>query len=214
MNLVSLPSGVKVLSVSELTAQVKGTLENQFTMVWVSGQVGDFKKHHSGHWYFKLREGNAAVLCAVMFRGSNLRARFDPKDGMEVIARGRLTVYAPQGNYQLQVEELHAKGIGAHEIALRQLKEKLFNKGYFAPHRKRPLPRYPCRIALVTSPTGAAVRDMLEILRRRWPATKIWICPVRVQGETAAHEIAAALALLNRLGGVEVVILGRGGGSS
>jgi exodeoxyribonuclease VII large subunit len=208
-----IPTNVKVLSVSELTAQVKNTLEDGFTTVWISGEVTGFKKHQSGHWYFKLRDAGA-VLGAVMYRGVNLRARFDPKDGMEVIARGRLSVYPPQGNYQIQIEELHAAGLGAQEIALRQLKEKLFNKGYFAPDRKRLLPRFPKKIALVTSPSGAAVRDMLEILGRRWPAAEIWVCPVRVQGDTAPAEIVGGLQLVNSTGGFDVVILGRGGGSS
>jgi exodeoxyribonuclease VII large subunit len=210
---VSTPAGIKVLSVSDLTNRVKGMLEEEFSPVWVGGEISGFKRHQSGHWYFKLRDAGA-VLSAVMFRGSNLRARFDPKDGLEVIARGRLTVYPPQGNYQLTVEDLHAKGLGAQEVALRLLKEKLHKKGYFAAERKRPLPRYPRRIALVTSPSGAAIRDILEILGRRWPTTEIWVCPVRVQGETAAGEIVAALALLNRVAGVDVIILGRGGGSS
>src|SRR5439155_9750306 len=135
----------------------------------------------------RLRDAGA-VLNATIWRGVGLRLRFDPKDGMEVIARGRLSVYPPHGEYRLEIEELHPKGLGAQELALQQLKQKLSGKGYFLPQRKRPLPRFPRRIALVTSPTGAAVRDMLEILGRRWPATEVWVCPVRVQGETAATE--------------------------
>jgi exodeoxyribonuclease VII large subunit len=217
VNAVTLPLGTKVLSVSELANAVRGKLEETFSSVWVSGEIRDFKKHSSGHWYFSLRDKvdeKAAVLNATMWAGNNRRARFDPKDGMEVIARGRVTYYPPHGRLQIAVEELHAKGLGAQEIALRQLKEKLFHKGYFAPQRKRVLPRYPRCIALVTSPTGAAVRDMLEILGRRWTGAEVWICPVRVQGDIAAGEIVAALTLLNRLTGVDVIILGRGGGSS
>ena len=189
MNNPTVSPGVKVLSVSELTGQVKGMLEEEFASLWVCGEITALKKHQSGHWYFSLKD-TGAVLPAVMFRGPNLRVRFDPKDGMEVIARGSLNVYPPQGKYQLKVEELIPKGLGAQEAALRQLKEKLAAKGYFHPERKRPLPRFPKRLALVTSPSGAAVRDMLEILGRRWPATEVWVCPVRVQGETAAAEIA------------------------
>jgi exodeoxyribonuclease VII large subunit len=213
MQHLALDSSVKVLSVSDLTNQVKGVLEEGFAAVWVSGELTRITKHQSGHWYFSLKDAGA-VLPAVMFRGNNQRVRFDPKDGMEVIARGSLNVYPPQGKYQLKVEELIPKGLGAQEAALRQLKEKLAAKGYFRPDRKRPLPRYPYRVALVTSPTGAAVRDMLEILGRRWPTTEIWICPVRVQGDAAATEIASAFALLNRVAGVDVIILGRGGGST
>jgi exodeoxyribonuclease VII large subunit len=132
---------------------------------------------------------------------------------MEVIARGRLTVYVPRGDYQLQIEDLQPKGLGALELALRQLKEKLLKLGYFASERKKPLPRFPRRVALVTSASGAAVRDILEILGRRWPAVEAWVCPVRVQGEGAAEEIAAAIRLLNRVAAVDVMIVGRGGGS-
>jgi exodeoxyribonuclease VII large subunit len=213
MNAPVVPYGVRILSVSELTNQLKGTLEEEFATVWVSGEITGFKKHQSGHFYLKLRDAGA-VLSAVMYRTSNLRLRYNPRDGMGVIARGRLSLYPPQGQYQLVIEELHPKGLGAQELALRQLREKLLKKGYFAPGRKRPLPRFPERLALVTSPTGAAVRDMLEILGRRWPRVEIWICPVRVQGDTAPGEITAALAVLNRLAGIDVIVLGRGGGNS
>jgi exodeoxyribonuclease VII large subunit len=213
MSVASIPTGAKVFTVSELTAEVKGVLEDGFTGVWVSGEVTGYKKHTSGHCYLKLRDAGA-VLSAVLYRGIALRLKFDPRDGMEVVARGRLSVYPPQGQYQFAIEELQPKGVGAQELALKQLREKLLHKGYFAPQRKRMLPRFPQRICLVTSPTGAAVRDMLEILGRRWPATQLWVCPVRVQGETAPGEIAAALARINRVGGVDVIILGRGGGST
>ncbi len=143
-----------------------------------------------------------------------MRLRFDLREGQEVIARGRLSVYTPRGEYQLVVEELHPKGLGALELALRQLKEKLFRLGYFAPERKKPLPRFPRHVTLVTSPSGAAVRDMLEILARRWPAAEVWICPVRVQGDGAGEEIAAAIRLVNQLRNTDVMIVGRGGGST
>jgi exodeoxyribonuclease VII large subunit len=213
MSAASVPTGAKIFTVSELTAEVKGVLEDGFTGVWVSGEITGYKKHSSGHCYLKLRDAGA-VLSAVIYRGIGFRLRFDPRDGMEVIARGRLSVYPPQGQYQFSIEELHPKGLGAQELALQQLRQKLFQKGYFSPQRKRKLPRFPERICLVTSPTGAAVRDMLEILGRRWPSTPVWVCPVRVQGDTAPGEIAAALALVNRVGGAAVIILGRGGGST
>ncbi len=148
-----------------------------------------------------------------------MRMRFDLADGMRVIVRGKVTVYLPRGEYQLQIEEVQPKGIGPLELAFRQLKEKLSAKGYFDPVRKKPLPRLPRRVVLVTSPTGSAVRDMLEILGRRWPAVEVWVCPVRVQGDGAAAEIANAIRLLNRLGKpggkspIDVLIVGRGGGS-
>lgn len=208
----SSPEGVKVLSVSELTQEVKGILEDGFAAVWVAGEVSNLARPSSGHVYLTLKD-SGAQLRAVVFRGVAMRLRFELHDGLDVIARGRLSVYPPRGEYQLVVEELQPKGLGALELALRQLREKLFRLGYFAPERKKPLPHYPRRVALVTSPTGAAIRDMLEILGRRWPTAETWVCPVRVQGEGAAQEVAAALHLLNRLGQVDVIIVGRGGGS-
>jgi exodeoxyribonuclease VII large subunit len=212
MQLARIPQGVKVCTVSEVTQAVKSLLEEGFASVWVEGEISNLVRPSSGHVYLSLKDANCQ-LRAVIFRGVALRLKFDPRDGQEVIARGRLSVYAVRGEYQLIVEELHPKGIGALELALRQLKEKLSRLGYFDAKRKKPLPALPRRVALVTSPTGAAVRDMVEILGRRWPATEVWVCPVRVQGDGAAGEIAAAVRLLNRLRCVDVMILGRGGGS-
>ncbi|HEY8505677.1 MAG TPA: exodeoxyribonuclease VII large subunit, partial [Gemmataceae bacterium] len=167
--------------------------------------------------YLTLKD-ERSQLKAVIYRGVALRLRFEPHDGMEVLAQGKISVYPPRGEYQLNIVQLHPKGIGALELALRQLKEKLLLRGYFDPKRKKPLPRYPSRIALVTSPTGAAVRDMLEILARRWPVAEVVVRGVRVQGEGAAEEIAAAIRLLNRLqregrARFDLMIVGRGGGS-
>ncbi|HZU38240.1 MAG TPA: exodeoxyribonuclease VII large subunit, partial [Gemmataceae bacterium] len=209
----AVPQGVKILSVGELTRQIKGLLDDAFESVWVSGELSGCKRAASGHIYLTLKDNEAQVRGCI-WRGSALRLRFEPRDGMEVIARGRLDVYAPRGDYSLVIEELHAKGLGALEIALQQRKEKLFRMGYFDPQRKKPLPRFPNCVALVTSPTGAAVRDMLEILLRRWPALHVWVCPVRVQGDGAAEEIAAAVDLLNQLSTVDVLIVGRGGGGT
>jgi exodeoxyribonuclease VII large subunit len=212
--LFGLPAGVKVLSVSELTQSVRALVEEGFPSVWVAGEVGSLARPSSGHQYFSLKDAQAQ-LRAVIWRGVGLRLRFDLKDGMEVIARGRLTVYPARGDYQLVVEEIQPKGVGAQELALRQLKEKLLARGYFAAERKRPLPRMPRRVALVTSPSGAAVRDMLEILGRRWPTVEVWVCAVRVQGDGAAQEIAAAIRLLSALEDTaDVLIVGRGGGSA
>jgi exodeoxyribonuclease VII large subunit len=213
----TLPDGVKIISVGEFTRNVKGLLEDAYAAVWIAGEISNLARPSSGHLYFKLKDADA-VLSAVIWRAVAYRLRFDPRDGLEVIARGRLTVYPPRGEYQLVIEELHPKGMGAQELALRQLREKLFRLGYFARERKKPLPRFPRRIALVTSPTGAAVRDMLEILGRRWPAVEVWVCPAKMQGDGAAQEIAGTIRLLNRLhekGTLQsdVMILGRGGGS-
>jgi exodeoxyribonuclease VII large subunit len=211
-------AAVQPLSVSALTALVRGAVEAKFPSVWVAGEVSNFTRASSGHWYFTLKD-SAAQIKAVAFRGINLRLRFDPRDGLEVIARGRLTVYEPRGEYQLLVEELQPKGIGAAELGLRQLKEKLLAQGYFDPRRKRPLPRPPRRVALVASATGAAVRDMVELFAQRWPLTEVVVKPSRVQGERAAHDIASSLRMLNWLHATnrlsfDVIILGRGGGSA
>lgn len=213
MSVAQVPEGVKILTVSELTRAVKGLMEDAFPSVWVSGEISNLARPASGHIYLTLKDATAQIR-AVIWRSIALRLRFDPHDGLDVIARGRITVYPPRGEYQIAVEELHPKGVGAAELALRQLKEKLFRLGYFAPERKRPLPRFPRRVALVTSPTGAAVRDMLEILGRRWPAAEVWVVPVRVQGDGAAEEVADALRRVSRLGAADVVIVGRGGGSA
>jgi exodeoxyribonuclease VII large subunit len=213
MTSILVPEGVKILTIGELTREVKGLIEDGFPSVWATGEVSNLSRPSSGHVYLTLKDAEAQ-LRTVIWRSAALRLRFDPREGQEVIARGRLSVYAPRGEYQLVVEELHPKGLGALELALRQLKERLLRLGYFAPERKRPLPRFPRRVALVTSPSGAAVRDMLEILARRWPAAEVWICPVRVQGDGAGEEIAAAIRLVNQLRSADVMIVGRGGGST
>ena len=207
------PPGVKVLSVGELTRTVKGLLESAYPKgVWVSGEVSNLARPASGHLYFSLKDADAQ-LRMVMWAGVSRQLRFDLRDGMEVIARGILTVYVPRGDYQVQVEEMLPKGIGPLELAFQQLKEKLFGLGYFDKPRKKPLPQFPRRVALVTSPTGAAVRDMLETLGRRWPAVEVLVCPVKVQGEDSAQQIAAGIRLVNRVPDVDVMIVGRGGGS-
>jgi exodeoxyribonuclease VII large subunit len=207
-----LPSEVQPTTVSALTAQIKMSLEADFGSVWVVGEVSALSRPTSGHLYFSLKDSQA-VLPAVMWRATALRHRYAVEIGQEVIARGHITVYAPSGKYQMVVEELHQKGAGAHDLALRRLHDKLKSLGYFAPERKKKLPRFPRRIAVVSSPTGAAVRDMLEILGRRWPTAEIWVRGVRVQGDGAAESIVLALQELNQLRGIDVVLLGRGGGS-
>ena len=217
MSAVFPPPSIKVFTVGELTRAIKGLLEEKYTPVWVEGEVSNLSRPSSGHLYLTLKD-EEAPLRAVIYRGVALRMRFDLQDGMRVIVRGRLTVYLPRGDYQLQVEEVQPKGIGPLELAFRQLKEKLFTQGYFDPARKKKLPRIPRRVVLVTSPTGSAVRDMLEILSRRWPAAEVWVCPVKVQGDGAAQEIADAVRRVNKLhatgaAAVDVMIVGRGGGS-
>ena len=206
-------SGDRVLSVSELTGQIKGTLEGRFGAVWVSGEISNFSRPQSGHCYLTLKDDGAQIR-AVMWRNTARAARFELHDGLEVICQGYLDVYAPRGSYQLVIQKIEPKGLGALERALRLLREKLAAEGLFDAARKRPLPRFPRRIAFVTSPTGAAVRDFLEVLRRRWRDVHVLIVPVRVQGDGAAAEIAAGIELVNRLiDPVDVLVVGRGGGS-
>lgn len=212
MNQLQVPPGVKVLSVSELTGVVKDLMEEAFPNVWVEGEVSNCKRHSSGHIYLTLKDADSQ-LRTVIWRSAAMRVRFDLKDGLKVIAQGRLSVYAPRGDYQLMVERIQPAGMGALELALLQLKEKLQKLGYFARERKKSLPAFPRCLALVTSPTGAAIRDMLEILGRRWPAVEVLVCPVKVQGEGAAEEIADAIYMVNGLACVDVMIVGRGGGS-
>jgi exodeoxyribonuclease VII large subunit len=212
MSVPLLPPGIKVLSVSELTREVKSILEDAFGSVWVAGELSNCRPQTSGHLYPDLKDGNAK-LSAAIWRTTLSRLRFEPRDGLKVIVRGRLDVYPPHGTYKLIIDELYPKGIGALELAFQQLSEKLAQKGYFDPARRRPLPRVPKRIVLVTSPTGAAVRDMLETLGRRWTAVDLWICPVPVQGVGAGEKIARAIRFLNRLEGIDILILARGGGS-
>src|SRR5437763_8723079 len=206
-------SNLRPLTVSELTGGVKAILEAALgDGVWVTGEVSNLARPSSGHLYLKLKDAGSQ-LNTVVYRGVALRLRFDLQDGMEVIARGRVIVYVPRGEYQLQVEEIQPQGIGPLELAFRQLKEKLSARGYFEPRRKKKLPRFPRRAVLVTSPTGAAVRDMLEILMRRWPALEVWVRPVPVQGGGAGAKIAEAIDQLNRFDDIDVMIVGRGGGS-
>ena len=201
-----------ILSVSQLTRQIKGLLENELGSVWVSGEISNFRPHSSGHFYFTLKDSEAQIS-AVMFRGSNRLLKFRPEDGMEVIANGRISVYEVRGNYQIILETLEPKGVGALQIAFEQLKAKLASEGLFDTERKRALPFLPRTVGIITSPTGAAIRDMIHVLRRRSPQTNILLYPVSVQGESAAPEIAAAIEQMNLQGDADVLIVGRGGGS-
>ena len=203
----------QVLTVSELTAGIKDLLEASFPAVWVSGEISNFSRPQSGHCYLTLKD-DQAQLRAVVWRTAASRVKFDLHDGLEVICQGYLDLYPPRGSYQLVINEIVPKGLGALELALRQLRDKLAKEGLFAVERKRALPRFPRRIAFVTSPTGAAIRDFLEVLRRRSRGVDVLIVPVRVQGEGAAAEIAAGIQLVNQLANaVDVLVVGRGGGS-
>jgi len=202
----------QIWTVSALTALVKGTLEAGFGGLWVEGEISNLRVVSSGHVYFTLKDEGAQIR-AVLFRGRTRRLRFEPADGLHVLAFGNLDVYAARGEYQLVCEVLEPKGLGALQLAFDQLRARLAAEGLFEAQRKRPLPALPRRVGLVTSPTGAAVRDFLRIATRRFAGIQVLVYPVRVQGETAAAEIAEGLAELNRRGDLDVIVLARGGGS-
>lgn len=203
---------VSPLSVSELSAQLRGVLEETFDEVWVQGEISGGRTWNSGHYYFTLKDATAQIK-GVVFRSALRYLKFKPTDGLVVIARGRVSVYEPKGEYQLVCEHLEPQGLGALQLAFDQLKKKLAEEGLFADARKRPLPALPRRIGVVTSIDGAALRDIVRVLRRRYPNAHLVISPTRVQGEGAAGEIARALRLVARIEQVDVVIVGRGGGS-
>lgn len=203
----------RAMSVSELTARLRTVVEREFFDVYVEGELSNFRRHSSGHWYFSLKDDAATLRCAS-FRVQNRMIRFIPEDGLHVIARGRLSIYDARGEYQLIVEHLEPVGAGALQLALEQLKKRLADDGLFNAERKRPLPILPRCIGVVTSPTGAAIRDILRVLKRRNEAVSVMIAPVRVQGDGAASEIARALRLLNSRKEVDAIIVGRGGGST
>jgi exodeoxyribonuclease VII large subunit len=212
------------LSVSELTRQVRAALESRFAALWVEGEISNFKQAASGHWYFTIKD-ESAQLRASCFRGINARIRFRPSDGLQVRARGRLTVYEPRGDYELIVEALDPIGAGALRVAFEQMRERLAAEGLFAEELKRPLPLFPRRVGIVTSATGAAIRDILHVISRRTRTVDLVLAPTRVQGEGASLEIARAIELINELHAravaagrdderVDVIIVGRGGGSA
>lgn len=202
----------RVYSVSELTAGIRALIENAFAEVWIEGEISNCKVWNTGHMYFTLKDGGAQIK-AVMFRTAVRYLRFKPEDGLHVIARGRLGVYEPKGEYQVVCEHMEPHGLGALQLAFEQLKKKLQGEGLFDASRKRALPALPRRIGIVTSLDGAALRDILKVLRRRAPNASVLIRPARVQGDDAAADVATALRAIGKVPGVDVVIVGRGGGS-
>ena len=214
----------KPLTVSQLTNSIRIALESRFVSVWVEGEISNFKDHSSGHWYFTLKDEHAQ-LRAKCFRSTNTRIRFRPANGLKVRARGKLSVYAPRGEYELVVDALDPVGAGALRIAFEQLRDRLQAEGLFAKELKRPLPVFPRRVGIVTSPTGAAIRDILNVISRRTRTVHVLFSPARVQGDAAGPDIARAIRFINQYHEralhegrtadfVDVLIVGRGGGST
>ena len=214
----------KPLTVSQLTNSVRIALESRFASVWVEGEISNFKDHSSGHWYFTLKDEHAQ-LRAKCFRSTNIRIRFRPANGLKIRARGKLSVYAPRGEYELVVDALDPVGAGALRIAFEQLRDRLQAEGLFAKELKRPLPVFPRRVGIVTSPTGAAIRDILNVISRRTRTVHVLFSPARVQGDLAGPDIARAIRFINQYheqalregrvaDAVDVLIVGRGGGST
>lgn len=203
-----------VFAVSELNQLIKNILDSvpELGSLYVRGEISNYKLYPSGHHYFTLKDESGAIRC-VMFRGQAVRLRFRPENGMKVVALGRVTVFPRDGAYQLYCDQLSPDGVGDLHVAFEQLKEKLYREGLFASEHKRPLPPYPGCIAIITSAAGAAVHDMIRILRRRYPLTKVKLLPVRVQGAEAPAEIVGAIRYANRFQVADLIITGRGGGS-
>ncbi len=202
----------RVFSISEITKNIRSVLEENFSGVWVEGEISNFKFHTSGHMYFSLKDEFSQIQC-VMFRSENAKLDFDPKEGLSVVCFGRVSVYPVRGQYQLYAERMEPKGLGALQLKFQQLKEKLKKEGLFDEARKREIPYLPNRIGIVTSIDGAALKDILNVLDRRFSTVSILINPVAVQGAGAAASIAEAIEDFNRLKNVDVLIVGRGGGS-
>jgi exodeoxyribonuclease VII large subunit len=206
--------GAKIYSITEITKLIKDYLENNesFNNIWLRGEISNFTKHRSEHMYFDLKDENCIVSC-VMFRSANQQLKFKPEHGMKVLGFGNINVYPPHGKYQFILGDLLPDGLGALHMAYLQLKEKLSIEGLFALEHKRPIPRFPKVIGVVTSPTGAAIRDIIRVATRRFPGINILISPSKVQGENSVEELINGLEQLQKIGGVDVIIIGRGGGS-
>jgi exodeoxyribonuclease VII large subunit len=202
----------KIYSVSELTRGISLLLEDSFKNIWVEGEVSNFTLHTSGHCYFSLKDHDSIISC-VIFKHAAAKLKFRIESGMSIICSGRIGVYGKRGQYQLYIDKAEPKGIGALQIAFTQLKEKLYKEGFFDDARKKPIPKFPGAIGIVTSPTGAAIRDILNIINRRFENIHIVIFPARVQGEGASAEIIDGIKALNRHEDIDVIIVARGGGS-
>ena len=206
------PGQRRIFSVSELTREIRGLLEDHFPFIWVEGEISNFRVPASGHYYFVLKDVESQVRC-VMFRSQQRWMRFQPEDGLNVLCQARVSVYEPRGEYQLLVDVMEPRGVGALQLAYEQLKKRLETEGLFEPEHKKPIPFLTQRLGVVTSATGAAIRDIIRVVRERYSNLEIYLYPVRVQGEGAAEEIAAGIDTFNAEFPVDAMIVGRGGGS-
>ncbi len=203
---------LEILSVSDLTKQIKYSLETNFSQISVEGEISNFKPHVSGHWYFNLKDSNAVISC-TMWKGLNNYVFFTPQDGMKVIVNGRITVYPPRGSYQLDVRSMKPAGVGELQAAFEMLKQRLSDEGLFDEKYKKPIPNFPQKIGIVTAIDGAAFKDMISVASRRYPLAELVIAPSKVQGSDAAKTIVESIRLLNMQKDIDVIIVGRGGGS-
>ena len=207
----------KAMSVTELTQRIRGVVEPSFMQVWLQGEVSNYRPATSGHAYFSLKDENASIAAAIFgwgVKGKKIsKVPFDLKDGLQVLCRGKVSLYPPRGTYQLLIDQIEPLGAGALQVAFEQLKARLQREGLFDPARKRSLPAYPLKIAVITSPSGAAIRDMLNILARRAPQVEVNIIPAVVQGDAAPAQIIRGLELANRHKLGDIIVLARGGGS-
>jgi len=208
----SVKDGRQIYTVSQLNRQSRLLLESRFSAVWVEGEISNFKHHSSGHIYLTLKDESAQIQ-AAFFSQYQRGLRFELKDGLKVLAFCRVSIYEARGQYQLYIERVEPQGVGALQLAFQQLKERLAKEGLFAEERKRSIPKFPKTVGVVTSPTGAAIHDILNVVNRRFCGTHILLCPVKVQGEGSADEIAAAIRTMNEQAEADVLIVGRGGGS-
>ena len=202
----------QILTVSELTKEIRRTLEESFEKVSVIGEISNFKSHISGHWYFSLKDSGAVINC-TMWKGFNQHVFFTPQDGLKIIVNGKLTVYPPRGSYQLDIRSMKPAGLGELQEAFERLKKKLDAEGLFDEKFKKPIPVFPKRIGIVTAIDGAAFRDLVSVAKRRYPLVELVIAPARVQGSGAAESVVNSIKLLNKIEGMDVIIVGRGGGS-
>ncbi|MFI5238065.1 MAG: exodeoxyribonuclease VII large subunit, partial [Ignavibacteriales bacterium] len=207
-----MPNEIQILTVSELTKEIRKTLEENFQKVTVIGEISNFKAHVSGHWYFSLKDADAVINC-TMWKGLNKYVFFTPQDGMKIVVNGSITVYPAKGNYQLDIRSMKPSGLGELQEAFEKLKKKLDAEGLFDEQYKKPIPSFPQKIGIVTAIDGAAFRDMVSVAQRRFPLVELIIAPARVQGIGAAESIVNSIKFLNEQKNIDVIIVGRGGGS-